>query len=101
MKTIELKNGKTIELNQAFNMDCLTFMKELPDKCIDLVLTDPPYGINVNHNMGRRKGNKSSEYKKVDWDSKTPDKEIFDEMLNEARDIRAYLTKYLEFQKIR
>ena len=27
-------------------MDCLEFMKTLPDKCIDLVLTDPPYGLN-------------------------------------------------------
>lgn len=26
-------------------MDCLEGMKQLPDKCIDLVLTDPPYGI--------------------------------------------------------
>jgi len=45
MKTITLKSGKEIELNQAFNMDCLDFMKELPDKCIDLVLTDPPYPV--------------------------------------------------------
>jgi len=27
-------------------MDCLEGMKQLPDKSIDLVLTDPPYGIN-------------------------------------------------------
>lgn len=26
-------------------MDSLEFMKTLPDKCIDLVLTDPPYGV--------------------------------------------------------
>lgn len=26
--------------------DCLEVMKQLPDKCVDLVLTDPPYGIN-------------------------------------------------------
>ena len=25
--------------------DCLEFMKQLPDSCVDLVLTDPPYGI--------------------------------------------------------
>ena len=25
-------------------MDCLLGMKELPDKCVDLILTDPPYG---------------------------------------------------------
>lgn len=30
-------------LNKIYNMDCLEFMKTLPDKCIDLVLTDPPY----------------------------------------------------------
>lgn len=25
--------------------DCLEIMKTIPDKSIDLVLTDPPYGI--------------------------------------------------------
>jgi site-specific DNA-methyltransferase (adenine-specific) len=53
MKTITLKSGKEISLNQAFNMDCLEFMKELPDKCIDLVLTDPPYL--VDYKTGHRK----------------------------------------------
>jgi len=28
-----------------YHGDCLEIMKELPDKSIDLVLTDPPYGI--------------------------------------------------------
>lgn len=27
-----------------YNADCLDIMKQMPDKCIDLVLTDPPYG---------------------------------------------------------
>jgi len=26
------------------NMDCLDFMRSLPDKSVDMVLTDPPYG---------------------------------------------------------
>ena len=34
-----------IEVNQIYNADCMDILKELPDKCIDLVLTDPPYGI--------------------------------------------------------
>lgn len=34
-------------LNTVHCMDCLEFMKWLPDKCIDLVLTDPPYNINL------------------------------------------------------
>lgn len=33
--------------NKIINADCLEIMKQLPDKCIDLVLTDPPYGINI------------------------------------------------------
>jgi len=30
-------------------MDCLIGMKELPDKCVDLVLTDPPYNLGINY----------------------------------------------------
>ncbi len=43
MKTIRLNNGKEIELNQAFNMDCLELMKQLPDKSVGLIMADPPY----------------------------------------------------------
>ncbi len=31
--------------------DCLEVMKQLPDKCVDLVLTDPPYGIGRNNKL--------------------------------------------------
>ena len=33
-----------IELDTIFNQDCLVGLKALPDKSIDLILTDPPYG---------------------------------------------------------
>ena len=33
--------------NKIICGDCLEVMKQLPDKCIDLVLTDPPYGIGI------------------------------------------------------
>lgn len=32
-------------LNQIICGDCLEVMKDIPDKSVDLVLTDPPYGI--------------------------------------------------------
>ena len=32
-----------IEVNKIYNADCIDILKELPDKCIDLVCTDPPY----------------------------------------------------------
>lgn len=31
-------------INTIHNVDCLEFMKQLPDKCIDMVLCDLPYG---------------------------------------------------------
>jgi len=46
---------KELELNKIHNVDCLEFMKTLPDKCIDLVLTDPPYGINVGKPIERER----------------------------------------------
>jgi DNA modification methylase len=30
--------------------DCLEIMKTIPDKSIDMVLTDPPYGLNFPYN---------------------------------------------------
>ena len=54
--------------NRAFNMDCMEAMRSMPDQCFDLAVVDPPYGIKISNNMGRRKGERPSEYKKVTWD---------------------------------
>ncbi len=35
-----------IELNRIYNEDCLETMKRMEDKSIDLIVTDPPYGMN-------------------------------------------------------
>lgn len=29
-----------MELNKIYNMDCLDGMRQLPDNCVDLVVTD-------------------------------------------------------------
>ncbi len=34
-------------VNKVICGDCLEVMKDIPDKSVDLILTDPPYGINV------------------------------------------------------
>lgn len=36
-------------INRIFQEDCLELMKQLPDKCVSLILTDPPYGINYQN----------------------------------------------------
>ena len=40
----------------AYNMDCLEAMRKMPDKCFDLAVVDPPYGIGENgvNNKSRR-----------------------------------------------
>lgn len=69
----------------VYNMDCVEAMRQMPDKCFDLAVVDPPYGISINHNMGRRKINKPSKYKKVDWDSAPPVDEYFDELFRVSK----------------
>ena len=32
----------------AYNMDCMEYMRTLPDKAFDLAVVDPPYGIGEN-----------------------------------------------------
>lgn len=70
--------------------DCLDILKRLPDKCIDLVLTDPPYGINYGEMLEKcahigKKGEVTKfgykSYGHSDWDKKTPNKEVFDEII--------------------
>ena len=73
-----LNNEPRIEF---LNMDNMEFMKSVPDNYYSLALVDPPYGIGVNHNMGRRKGDKPSNYKPALWDNSAPEKEYFNELL--------------------
>ncbi len=44
-----MKLGK-YEINNIYNIDCLIGMKDLPDECVDLVVTSPPYDDLRNYN---------------------------------------------------
>ena len=64
-------------MNVAYNQDCIEAMLAMPDGAYDLAVVDPPYGIKVSNNMGRRKGDRRSDYKKVTWDNEPPPPEYF------------------------
>lgn len=66
--------------NKIINADCLEIMRQLPDKCIDLILTDPPYGINYSKNP-----HSDSKMNKKGWDNSTPPDEIFLEMFRVSK----------------
>ena len=68
-----------------YNMDCMDGMKEFPDKYFDLAIVDPPYGINVKNNIGRRKGQKNSNYPKAYWDNTPPDSKYFTELFRVSK----------------
>lgn len=68
-----------------YNMDCMQGMAQFPDNYFALAIVDPPYGINISHNIGRRAGEKPSEYKKVDWDKETPTEEYFKELFRVSK----------------
>lgn len=66
-------------------IDCVEFMRGCADNAFDLAVVDPPYGININHSMGRRKGDKKSNYKKADWDNEPPPLEYFYELFRVSK----------------
>ena len=40
-----------IETGKIINGDCIEVMKSLPDGCIDLLVTSPPYNVNVSYDV--------------------------------------------------
>lgn len=73
--------------NKIICADCLDILRELPDKCVDLVLTDPPYGISEANGKNSSGGKLAvaKDYGKKDWDNKIPEKEIFDEIFRVSK----------------
>ena len=53
---------------QLFNDDCLKVLPTIPDKSIDLILTDPPYGMDYQSNRRKIKYNKIKNDSNIeDW----------------------------------
>ena len=61
----------------------MDYMAQYPDKFFDLAIVDPPYGIGEsgNTNKSRSKLAKSKDYGCKNWDTSSPDKEYFSELM--------------------
>ena len=55
-----------MELNLIKCMDCLEYLKTLPDNCVDLVVTDPPYNVSQKKNINCGSINVTKNF--GDWD---------------------------------
>ena len=62
-------------IGKIINADCMDILKQLPDKCIDLILTDPPYQFNPK-NSGTGKWTESRKYCKQIMSRHGSDKEL-------------------------
>lgn len=96
-------------MNVAYNMDCMEYMRTLPDKAFELAVVDPPYGISVTkqqlgartglapdlqtsikinksrmHGAGKLKDRAINKFN-VEWDFQPPSQEYFKELFRVSR----------------
>lgn len=76
---------------KMYNVDCMEYMRTVPDKYFDLAIVDPPYGIDAGNTQFGRK-NKSSKgvalkpcFEKKDWDKSIPEKEYFESLFRVSK----------------
>ncbi len=66
---------------KMLNMDCMEYMRTVPDKYFDLAIVDPPYGIGAaNMQLGKGVGTDSRIWDTKNWDCTAPESAYFDEL---------------------
>lgn len=66
------------KLNSIYNRDCIDMMKGLDDNCVDLILTDIPYGhVSKNGEERAKYGGQLRKIDKGDADAITFDLSVF------------------------
>ena len=75
-----------IELDTIYNQNCMDGLKLLPDKSIDLILTDPPYGKKADKGTNGFGTAKNRRYA-GGWDKEAPPQEVFNEMFRVAKNL--------------
>lgn len=68
---MKAKNLKDMTENiKLWHGDCLELMKNIPDKSVDLIVTDPPYGMNFQSHRRKDIYNKIANDVNLDWTSR-------------------------------
>lgn len=70
-----MNKGNNIKLIHG---DCIETMKQMPDKSVDIILTDPPYGMNFQSN------HRIEKHKRIANDNEFP-VEVFEEFFRIAK----------------
>lgn len=109
--------------SEVYNIDCMEYMRTLPDKTFQLAIADPPYGINApNMKMGENKGYVSTATKckkgrlnsgggklknrvlnqsDCSWDCEPPKQEFFDELFRVCENVIIWGGNYFQLPPTR
>ena len=63
-------------MNDFLNIDCMEYMKTVPDKYFELAIVDPPYGIEIEQRVYKDAKN---------WDTSPPSPEYFKELFRVSK----------------
>jgi site-specific DNA-methyltransferase (adenine-specific) len=76
--------------SEVHHIDCLSHMKQLPDKCFTLSIADPPYGIRdaggATGGAGKLRGRAFNNGKIDRWD-KAPGEDFFQELFRISKNV--------------
>lgn len=109
--------------SETYNIDCMLYMRDVPDKFFSLAIVDPPYGINapkmsmggygkyestatklrkgrLNQGAGKLK-NRALNTMQCDWDCFPPTKEYFDELFRVSKNQIIWGGNYFELPPTR
>ena len=82
-----MKIKHEVENSRVYLMDCMEFMKDLPDGYFHLACVDPPYGIGEdglkNHSRGKKTNAKL--YTPKNWDKHPPNLDYFDMLKRKSK----------------
>lgn len=85
--TYPFKTERTTPMptSKVFNIDCMEYMKDIPDKYFQLAVVDPPYGIGATITIGsgdmRSGTKKGKKWIDKDWDNERPTEDYFREVI--------------------
>ena len=92
--------------NEVYNIDCMEYMRQLPDKAFQLTIADPPYGLNPSSSetWSEKSALKNRAWSKgkigETWD-KAPDKAFFDELLRISENVIIWGGNYFDLPPTR
>lgn len=94
----------TVEIDKVYNCDCLDLMQAMKEQGLkaDWCITDPPYGIGIDHqkkSVCNNPKHNRKEHSGNNWDNNIPSKEVFDLLFDRSKNQvifgANYFNKYL------